>query len=359
MTAPVYRKLATVLDTLPNGFPATPDGLELELLQKVFTEEEAELFCDLKLTPETAPQIAERTGRPLEGLEERLTSMTRRGELLGVELAGTRLFAMMPWVVGIYEFQISRMDREFCELCEEYARYLGPQLLGYQPHVMQSVPVNQQITARQEALPYVQVASIIEQGQAFRVNQCICKKERGLLDSPCKKPTEVCLSISPIPNADFIFEWGRPISREQAYQLLRDAEDAGLVHLTSNVGSGHTFICNCCGCCCGVLRPMNEFGVTGVINSRFYAEIDPDTCDNCGVCVAERCQVAAIEQGDITHQVIKARCIGCGLCVPTCPTEAIKLLSKPPEEIVPPPASQQEWNEERARARGTDYSAYK
>ena len=328
MTTDVYRKLATVLDTLPNGFPSTPEGLEIKLLKKVFTEEEAELFCDLRLSPETAQQIAERTGRPLEGLEEQLTTMTKRGELMGVELGGTKLFAMMPWVVGIYEFQISRMDREFCELCEEYSKYLGPSLLGYQPSVMQTVPINQQITARQEALPYVKVASIIENGQGFRVNTCICKKERGLLDSPCQKPTEVCLAISPVANADFIFDWGRPISKEEAYKLLNDAEDAGLVHLTSNVGSGHTFICNCCGCCCGV-------------------------------CVAERCQVKAIEQGDMVHHVIKERCIGCGLCIPTCPMESIKLLHKPQEEIVMPPASQHEWNELRAQARGTDYTPYK
>ena len=102
MTDEIYRRVAKVLDALPNGFPATPDGLEIKLLKKVFTPEEAELFCDLKLSLETAGQIAERTGRSPDGLEAKLTSMARRGELLGIEFGSTKLFAMQPWAVGIW-----------------------------------------------------------------------------------------------------------------------------------------------------------------------------------------------------------------------------------------------------------------
>lgn len=75
MSEDVYRKLAKVLDTLPNGFPATKSGVEIRLLNKIFTTEEADLFCDLRLSFENPQQIAERTGRPLAGLEERLVSV--------------------------------------------------------------------------------------------------------------------------------------------------------------------------------------------------------------------------------------------------------------------------------------------
>ncbi len=78
MTEKAYHQLAKVLDTLPNGFPATQSGIEIKLLKKIFKPQDAELFCDLKLSFETADQIAQRTGRPLEGLEDRLTSMWRR-----------------------------------------------------------------------------------------------------------------------------------------------------------------------------------------------------------------------------------------------------------------------------------------
>ncbi len=359
MSDAIYHKLAKVLDTLPNGFPSTPDGLEIKLLKKIFTPDEAELFCDLKLSLETAPQIAERTGRPVDGLKAKLTAMCKRGEVFGIDLGGTKLFAMLPWAVGIYEFQIDRLDREFCELAEQYIRYFGPHLLGLQPQIMQTVPIEEQIPATHQALPYQQISSIIEKGAAFHVNECICKKERGIMDSPCKKPREVCLAISPVAGAEFLLDWGRQISKEQAHQMLREAEEAGLVHLTSNVASGHTFICNCCGCCCGVLRTMNEFGAANVVNSHFYAEIVAAECNNCGVCLDERCQVKAIEETEETYKVIKERCIGCGLCVTMCPTDAIRLVHKPQEEIIAPPENVIAWNEERARQRATDYSAYR
>ena len=78
MSEEIYRKLARVLDTLPNGFPATDDQLEIRLLKKIFDPDQAELFCDLRLVFETAEQVAERTGRPLEGLEEKLKDFEAR-----------------------------------------------------------------------------------------------------------------------------------------------------------------------------------------------------------------------------------------------------------------------------------------
>src|SRR5271157_4083638 len=118
-----YYKLAKVLDTLPNGFPSTPSGVEIRILKKIFAPEEAELFCDLRLTPETAVQIAERTGRALEGLEQKLISMWKTGELWASEFDGIWTFKMIPWVDGIYEFQLKRMDQDFAIMIEEYKLY--------------------------------------------------------------------------------------------------------------------------------------------------------------------------------------------------------------------------------------------
>ena len=361
MTEDIYRKLAKVLDTLPNGFPATESGIEIPLLKRIFRPEDAALFCELKLSFETLEQIAERLGRPMEDLRPHLLEMAKRGQIFHVNLGGVDLFKMVPWAFGIYEFQLPHMDRELAEMCEEYMPVYGRQFFSGTPSLMQVIPIEEEIPAQHEAMTYERVSSIIENGQSFMVNDCVCKKEQGLLDNPCDKPLEVCMAIAPVPG---VFEenvlGGRVISKEESYAILRKAEEAGLVHMTWNVESGHFFICNCCGCCCGVLHGINKLGIPAstVVNSYYYAEIDPDACAACGTCAEERCQVGAIEEDGDVYRVIQDRCIGCGLCVGTCPSEAIRLVRKDPEALVPPPRDEQAWYAERAAKRGVDFSAY-
>ena len=359
MTHEAYHKLAQVLDTLPNGFPSTASGIEIKLLEKIFEPEDVELFCDLKLRFETADQIAHRTGRPPAGLEDRLTAMWRRGQIFGVDLGSVKIFKMVPWAFGIYEFQLPHMDRELAEMCEEYMPVYGRHFFKKKPQLMQVVPVEKEIQAKQEALPYERVSRIIETGKSFQVNECICKKEQGLLDHQCSKPLEVCLAIAPIEGVFENSNVGRVISKEEAYEVLGKSEEAGLVHLTWNVESGHYFICNCCGCCCGVLRSINELGISDAVNSHYYARIAPDKCIACGVCKDERCQVNAIEERQDVYEVIRERCIGCGLCISTCPAEAIQLVRKNPSQIAPPPKDEMDWYQERGRLRGVDFSNYK
>lgn len=359
MSGDVYQRLAKVLDTLPNGFPATDSGVEIKLLEKIFRPKDAELFCDLRLNWETAQQIAERTGRPLERLEDQLNEMQQRGQIWGVDVAGVKIFKMLPWAFGIYEFQLHHMDRELAEMCEEYARAYGEPFFKNKPQLMQVIPIESEIRATHEALSYEKVSSIIESGKSFVVQDCICKKEQGLMENPCDRPLEVCMGIAPIEGVFDNIQYGRKLSKQEAYELVQKCEEDALVHLTWNVKGGHFFICNCCGCCCGVLRSINEWGISDAVNSYYFAEIDTETCAACGTCADERCQVNAIEDGEDVYQVIKEKCIGCGLCISTCPSEAIQLVRKPPEEIVTPPKDEMDWYEKRGNLRGVDFSAYK
>jgi electron transport complex protein RnfB len=355
----IYKQLAMVLDTLPNGFPSTESGIEIKLLEKIFKPQDAELFCDLKLSFETADQIAHRTGRPRAELEDRLTAMWQRGQIFGVDLGSVKIFKMVPWAFGIYEFQLPHMDRELAEMCEEYMPVYGRQFFKKKPQLMQVVPVEKEIQAKQEALPYERASRIIETGKSFQVNECICKKEQGLLGNRCAKPLEVCLAIAPIEGVFKNTAVGRLINKEEAYDVLRKSEEAGLVHLTWNVASGHFFICNCCGCCCNVLRSINELGISDAVNSYYYAQIDAAECIACGVCKDERCQVNAIEEGEDAYRVIKERCIGCGLCIATCPSEAIQLVRKKTAEMILPPKDEKDWYQERGRLRGVDFSNFR
>lgn len=355
----VYQKLVKVLDTLPNGFPATEDGTEIKILKKIFTPEEADLFCDLRLSPETAAQIAERTGRPLAGLDELLTAMWRRGELKGAELSGTMFYMMIPWVVGIYEFQVERMDKELAALCEEYMLHFGPPFIQVKPEIMQVIPIESEIPVEQEALPYKKITEILNKSQSFAVNECICNKEKRLLGKGCDKPKEICMGLSVIPGVFDNHPWGRKITREEAFAIMKKAEDFGLVHLATNVKNGQWWICNCCECCCPVLGGLKHFGTGEHVNASYYAAIDPGECTSCGVCAEERCQVAAIDEEADMYMVNQKKCIGCGLCVTTCPTDAITLVPRPTDEITPTPETEEEWFDKRSEVRGIDYSKYK
>ena len=360
MSNEIYRKLASVLDTLPNGFPSTDDHLEIRLLEKIFEPDQAELFCDLRLAFESAGQIAERTGRPLEGLEEKLITMRERGQIFGVEFGGTWLFKMVPWLLGIFEYQLPHLDKELAEMTDEYHGTFGPQFFSKTPQLMQTLPIEEEISSEQQALPYEKVSALIESGQSFLLNDCVCKKEHDLVDRPCDRPLEVCLAIAPLPGVFDNASHGRAITREEAYKLLAECEENGLVHMTGNTQSDRFYICNCCKCCCNVLRGINELGIpaTSVVNSHYYAEIEADECNSCGICAEERCQVGAIEETDDGYEVVRDKCIGCGLCVTTCPTEGIQLVRRPESEVADPPVNQEQWYKERGQVRGVDFSQY-
>ncbi len=164
----VYRRLAGVPDSLPNGFPSTGNGVEIRRLEKIFTFGEAELFCDLRMSFETAEEISRRTGRPLEGLEGLLAGMAERG----TDPGGVSFFKMMPRTFGIHKFQAHRIHGEFAELNDEYVPVHARQFFDKSPQLMQTLPVEREISVSREALPYERITAIIEHIQSFRVTDC-------------------------------------------------------------------------------------------------------------------------------------------------------------------------------------------
>ncbi|MBN1402339.1 MAG: 4Fe-4S ferredoxin, partial [Anaerolineae bacterium] len=120
MLDPIYRRLAERLNAIPNGFPPTASGVELRLLAKIFTPEEAALASVMRLTPESAEAIAARAGIEPREASRILRNMVRKGQIVcsreGRELA----FGLRPFVVGFYEAQLPRMDREMAGLFEAY-----------------------------------------------------------------------------------------------------------------------------------------------------------------------------------------------------------------------------------------------
>jgi NAD-dependent dihydropyrimidine dehydrogenase PreA subunit len=345
----IYYKLAKFLDAMPNGFPATESGIEIDILKKIFTEEDASVLMHLKMVFESAEQISKRTGLDCEFLKMKLPEMTDNGQIMGIRVGNFQIYRAAPFIFGIYEFQMKRMDKELAELCEKYDREaFGSIFFSENPPLMKTIPVGIEFSDDTTIEPYESITSMIEGSKSWSVRECVCKKEKSLLDRKCSKPTEVCLSFAPVENAFEHDSAARAITKEEAYSILKKCEEAGLVHMTSNYKSGHFYICNCCSCCCGPLSKYIAVSKNAAAKSNYKAVINIEECINCGVC-ADRCQAGAVEMKE--YPVI-TDCIGCGLCVSTCPSGAIKLVRRDKQDIPHVPKNEREWMEIRARERG-------
>jgi Na+-translocating ferredoxin:NAD+ oxidoreductase subunit B len=104
------------------------------------------------------------------------------------------------------------------------------------------LPIEEKISDKEEALSYEKASSIVKNGQSFLVNDCICKKEPGLLCRPCDRPVQMCLAVAPIPGIFDNSPQGRVIPRSEAYELLKRTEKYGLMHMTGNVQFGPIYM---------------------------------------------------------------------------------------------------------------------
>jgi len=173
--------------------------------------------------------------------------------------------------------------------------------------------------------------------------------------NPCRHTIENCLSFSQEKDAyDHLpLQRGKIISKEQALKILVEAEEEGLVHCTYNVLSGQTFICNCCPCSCALLRGVKQFKAPFILaKSNFVAMIDQESCESCGICKDERCPMGAVIEKSGVYSIQDERCIGCGVCVVSCPTDSMTLISRKAFEQNKPSATLFKWQYERAAKRG-------
>lgn len=343
-----YDDLAEALDRLPNGFPRTGSRVEIAILKRIFSPDEAFLAGRLLGEPEPADEIAGRAGLPAEATRHQLIGMVRRGLVWMEKRSGEACFRLAPFIVGIYEAQAELMDHDLAHLVEEYLRGGGAAgIMKPQPALHRVMPTGGSVPS-EWILPYDDAREVMAAATTFSARDCICRLQQDKLGDGCGFPMSVCLSFSSSDRPP------RPgdISREEALSLLEQSEEVGLVHTVSNVIEGVGYVCNCCGCCCGILRGITEFGIeNSVARANYYAVIDPDLCAGCGTCI-DRCQVEAIIEEDGFSVVVRERCIGCGLCVTGCPDGVAQLVRKLEAEIVHPPADFATWERERLRQRG-------
>lgn len=177
-----FVRLARALDRLPNGYPPTSSGVEIEILKAIFAVDEAAIAATMTDQPEPVEQIAARLGLEPETARKKLLSMVGRGLLWMMPLEGKRAFRLAPFVVGIYEAQRSRLDHRLAHLVEEYMT--SPEglslIMSVGPALHRVVPARGAVKL-EWVLPYDDVKAMILASQTFRLNDCICRLQQDRL----------------------------------------------------------------------------------------------------------------------------------------------------------------------------------
>ena len=348
----VYKRLAQHLDDLPPGYPPSESGVELRILRKLFTPEEAELATHLSLIEEEARVIARRAKISVEEAARRLEEMEKKGLVYVKRREGKEpQYQATGYVIGFYEFQVNRLTPDIIEDFDKYRdTWFDLDDWGKAPQ-LRTIPVGESIDVKNEILPYEKAEEILQDQKKIVVAPCVCRREREIAGNGCSAPSETCLVFGSAADYYLHNGLGHEISREEALQILSLAEETGLVLQPGN-SKRPSNICACCGCCCGVLKSLNQHPTpAALVATPFYAVIDTEICDACGTCLT-RCQMDAISL-DYDYAVMdRDRCIGCGLCVTTCTTEALSLERKPESEQPYVPKNLADTNIRLAQARG-------
>ncbi len=332
MVQDVYQKLAHHLDNLPGGFPSTDSGVELRILRRLFTPEEAEFALHLTLIPEEPRVIGRRAKIATKEATKRLEEMAKKGLIFRiVPEGGIPLYQALQYVIGIWEFNVDNLDLELIRDMHEYIPILYNQDVWKKAPQLRTIPVGRSITPQMEILSYEMAEELIDHHKKFVVAPCICRREHEMMGQGCKKPQESCLIFG--MGADYYQRnnIGRVIDKKETLEILKKADKAGLVLQPSNAREIIN-ICTCCGCCCQVLKNLKRHAKpASLVSTPFVVAANSETCEGCGVC-EKRCQMNALKLEDETGRLDTDQCIGCGLCVSTCPTNSLTLVRKPESE---------------------------
>ena len=344
MTPDIYEQLRKHLDQHPIPLPASSTGVELKLLQSLFTEEEAIISLQLSALLERPEKIHKRFKKndiSIEELEEKLYHLFQKGAIRGVKdrkNKGKFQYSKMPLAIGVFEAQVDKISKETAELFFEYEKEgFADALLGNKTNQMRTIPLNVKIDPEFHVSNYDDITKIIKESPGpFAVMNCVCRQAKDTMEKSCLKTDkrETCILIE--DGVDFAKNLGvgKEISRQETLKLISQAKKTGLVLQPENNQYPH-FVCCCCGCCCGVLTAAKSYDQpVKYLHSNYFAEIDAEACNVCETCL-ERCPMDAIDRTNNHMATNLDRCIGCGACIPTCKERAIRLIKKE-KEVVPP-----------------------
>lgn len=337
ITEDVYERLSLHMSYLGMGYPRRDDLVEI--LKENFSPLEAEVALSIpsKIIPLQAvgiDEIMEGVNLPKDEVLEVLEGLCERGMIYcGETREGDKGYALHQVGFGFpqtffWKGEDSPRSRKMAGMVAKYFnRKVTREAYGSETKPYRYIPVGQTIeTDKQAVYPFHAMEEVIEQAERIAVAHCPCRVSYALWGKGCEHPTEVCMKFNDM--AGYVIERGlaKEISREEAIEIIRQTEEAGLVHFVDNTERDIQHNCNCCGCSCwnvGSIR-RRKIPRDAIMATYFLRETDEDACIGCGECV-DICPVDALKMEEGTLLLDEEWCIGCGVCATRCSTGAISM----------------------------------
>lgn len=281
-------------------------------LAAILTDEEADVAIAAGLRKErTAEYLAKKVGRPLEEVREIAETLGWKGifRVASTQENGENGYYMQIFAPGIMEMMVNNKEilnahPEVGKAFEEYTRIRMATMSPMMPDaygLMRVVPVESAIKDIPNVSDYEKLSYYLNKYNLFSVSPCSCRSSRRIIEEGCGHLEEdMCVQMGRGAEYYIKTKRAREITREEALQIIKRAEENGLMHNMPNIEEAgeSAAICNCCACSCFGLRVGLLYGARDVIRSNFVAKID------------------------------ETKCVACGQCVETCPGNALKLGQK-------------------------------
>lgn len=338
-----YRLLQRRLDRHVTGAPESETFIRI--LQLLFSPHEARLAQHIPTKPISLNGLSRKLNIPPDGLRDTMADMASRGLVIDIFFKNKQYYSLSPVVIGFFEFTFMRArdDLPMMELARLFDHYMtaddrfaravfqGDTQLGRS--LVREEAVDDDHT---EILDWEKASHLIQSAATAGVSLCACRHKADHLGRACDKPHEVCLSLN--FSAETLIRSGlaRQVTIGEAMGILEESKDAGLAQTGDNVQGHVGYICNCCGCCCGMIEAIKLFDLrTAIVTSNWIMEIDLGRCNGCGRC-AKVCPLDIIETRRETEGKKKrawaerdgSLCLGCGVCYSSCKVGAISMKSR-------------------------------
>ncbi len=302
-------ELARMIGGLPGMiFKIDENAPEYYGIAGVVSDDQADVALALGLRKErTAEEVAARCGRSLEDTRRLLNELAVIGICRIYNSDGIDRFLIQPFAPGVFEEMIGNREQlakhpEIGRAFEEYTRIriaeLAPNLpAGHSP--MRVIPIESAINADMQKVPFEQVSYYLNKYDVFAVADCSCRASRRILGQGCGHiEKDMCVFMGTAAEYYIRTGRGRKITREEAFDIIRMAEENGLMHQMPTIdGEGEAAaICNCCSCSCFATRIAGLYEAYDANASNYKATVDKDKCVACGQCV-EYCPTNALKLG--------------------------------------------------------------